>query len=257
MVSPLRTIKYSFLIRRGGGWQRKPVTNFLDLPEDEQAKRIQAQIKLFSQKAYKKTFIEEVEEKEAIVCQRENPFYVDTVRAFRDRRYEYKVLQKKWGDNLKDAKAALDVEKAKDMILLYDSMQLAHKCILNSFYGYVMRLLRVCTRDCLFFVVRSGARWQSIEMAGVVCLTGASIIQDARSLVEDIGRPLELDTDGIWCMLPKTFPDNFVFKTRQSEVNCPRCFLMSFLWVGRERASTDNIIPMQRPQLWSQRKLFQ
>ena len=24
------------------------------------------------------------------------------------------------------------------MVVLYDSLQLAHKCILNSFYGYVM-----------------------------------------------------------------------------------------------------------------------
>lgn len=44
------------------------------------------------------------------------------------------------------------------MVLLYDSLQLAHKCILNSFYGYVMR---------------KGARWQSIEMAGLsVCVAG-------------------------------------------------------------------------------------
>jgi len=26
------------------------------------------------------------------------------------------------------------------------------------------------------------------------------------------GRPLELDTDGIWCTLPATFPENVVFK---------------------------------------------
>jgi len=67
--------------------------------------------------------------------------------------------------------------------LLYESLQLAHKCILNSFYGYVMR---------------RGARWHSIAMAGVVTQTGANIIKDARILVEEIGRPLELDTDGIW-----------------------------------------------------------
>jgi DNA polymerase elongation subunit (family B) len=35
---------------------------------------------------------------------------------------------------------------------MYDSLQLAHKCILNSFYGYVMR---------------KGARWYSMEMAGI------------------------------------------------------------------------------------------
>lgn len=48
------------------------------------------------------------------------------------------------------------------MCVLYESLQLAHKCILNSFYGYVMR---------------KGARWYSMEMAGVVTLTGANIIQ--------------------------------------------------------------------------------
>ena len=92
-------------------------------------------------------------------------------------------------------------------------LQLAHKCILNSFYGYVMR---------------RGARWcpprppppstspdlapsphdlplisppllrYSMEMAGVVTYTGANIIKDARTLVEQIGKTLELDTDGIW-----------------------------------------------------------
>ena len=35
-----------------------------------------------------------VENREAGICQRENSFYVDTVRAFRDRRYEYKGLNK-------------------------------------------------------------------------------------------------------------------------------------------------------------------
>ena len=81
------------------------------------------------------------------------------------------------------------------------------RCILNSFYGYVMR---------------KGARWQSIEMAGIVTATGAEIIKQvevkkegnivtyyfacqARMLVEDVGRPLELDTDGIWCCLQKVF----------------------------------------------------
>lgn len=58
-----------------------------------------------------------------------------------------------------------------------------------------------------------GARWYSMEMAGVVTYTGAKIIQNARLLVEKIGRPLELDTDGIWCALPGSFPENFTFKS--------------------------------------------
>ena len=32
---------------------------------------------------------------------RENPFYVNTVRAFRDRRYDFKKLTKTWGKNKK------------------------------------------------------------------------------------------------------------------------------------------------------------
>ena len=31
------------------------------------------------------------------------------------------------------------IKSANSRVVLYDSLQLAHKCILNSFYGYVMR----------------------------------------------------------------------------------------------------------------------
>lgn len=34
---------------------------------------------------------------------------------------------------------AAEAKRCKNMEILYDSLQLAHKCILNSFYGYVMR----------------------------------------------------------------------------------------------------------------------
>jgi DNA polymerase epsilon subunit 1 len=50
-------------------------------------------------------------------------------------------------------------------------------------------------------------------MAGIVTKTGADLITQARKLVEQIGRPLELDTDGIWCILPHSFPDVYNFKT--------------------------------------------
>jgi DNA polymerase epsilon subunit 1 len=59
------------------------------------------------------------------------------------------------------------------MVVLYDSLQLAHKCILNSFYGYVMR---------------KGARWYSMQMAGITTYTGAKIIERACGLIERIGR---------------------------------------------------------------------
>lgn len=34
---------------------------------------------------------------------------------------------------------AAEGKRCKNMEILYESLQLAHKCILNSFYGYVMR----------------------------------------------------------------------------------------------------------------------
>ncbi|KAI9860198.1 MAG: DNA polymerase epsilon catalytic subunit [Trichoglossum hirsutum] len=183
-----------------GRWPNSPAKTFYDLPLDEQSRLIKKRLQDYSKKIYHKIHETKTIEREAIICQRENPFYVDTVKSFRDRRYEFKGQQKVWKnktDVLKSSGAAAsEIEEGKKMVVLFDSLQLAHKVILNSFYGYVMR---------------KGSRWYSMEMAGVTCLTGAHIIQMARQLVERIGRPLELDTDGIWCILPATFPENFAF----------------------------------------------
>ncbi|KAI8922694.1 hypothetical protein BC831DRAFT_404638 [Entophlyctis helioformis] len=173
---------------------------FHELRVSDQNAHLKKRVAEYSRKVYGRVHETKVVERELIVCQREHPFYVDTVRAFRDRRYEYKGLHKTWKKKLEDSVKQNDLaaaDEAKRMIVIYDSLQLAHKCILNSFYGYVMR---------------KGARWFSMEMAGIVCLTGARIIQLARTRVEQLGRPLELDTDGIWCILPKSFPENFSFK---------------------------------------------
>ena len=183
-----------------------PPRKFQELSSAEQTALLHKRLGDYSHKVYKKTKDTKVETREAIVCQRENPFYVDTVRRFRDRRYEYKGLHKTWKKTLEttinEGRPITEIDEAKKMIVIYDSLQLAHKCILNSFYGYVMR---------------KGARWHSMEMAGITCLTGATIIQMARALVEQIGRPLELDTDGIWCMLPGVFPENFKFKLKNGK----------------------------------------
>ena len=48
----------------------------------------------YCKKAYKKVHLTREELKMTTICQRENSFYVDTVRAFRDRRYEFKALLK-------------------------------------------------------------------------------------------------------------------------------------------------------------------
>ncbi|KAK6638721.1 hypothetical protein RUM43_006988 [Polyplax serrata] len=174
-----------------------PPRAFHQLSKQEQATYEKKRLTEYCRKAYKKIHVTRVEERETTICQKENSFYVDTVRAFRDRRYEYKGLCKVAKKQVSEAIAkgdAGEIKNAKNLEVLYDSLQLAHKCILNSFYGYVMR---------------KGARWHSMHMAGVVCHKGASIITKAREIIEQVGRPLELDTDGIWCVLPDSFPQNF------------------------------------------------
>lgn len=52
-------------------------------------------------------------------------------------------------DSAKESGNPIKVQEAADMVVLYDSLQLAHKCILNSFYGYVMRKVRRSLLACL------------------------------------------------------------------------------------------------------------
>lgn len=201
----------TFPAKRAG----QPKRFFDELSYEEQVTHIKKRISDYSRKVYHRIKTSETINKDAIVCQRENPFYIDTVRSFRDRRYTYKGLAKKWkkkvGSINKNDHHAID--EAKKMEITYDSLQLAHKVILNSFYGYVMR---------------KGSRWYSMEMAGITCLTGATIIQMARSVIERFGRPLELDTDGIWCIIPKSFPDEFTLKLKDgSKLTIP--YLCSML----------------------------
>ena len=178
---------------------------FSKLSRADQAILEKKRLSDYCKKAYAKTKITKIENRKQTVCQKENSFYVDTVRAFRDRRYEYKGLTKMAKQQVAAAIASGDageIKSAKSREILYDSLQLAHKCILNSFYGYVMR---------------KGSRWFSMEMGGIVCLTGANIIMKAREIIEKVGRPLELDTDGIWCILPASFPDNFIIRTNHAK----------------------------------------
>ncbi|GBG71096.1 hypothetical protein CBR_g8395 [Chara braunii] len=126
-----------------------PPRFFRDLDSEQQSSKLKDRLKKYCQKVYKRVLDKPTtEHRIAGICMRENPFYVDTVKSFRDRRYEYKGLNKVWKGKLAAAKA-------------------------------------------------SGSQIKTQEAA--------------RSPL--IGKPLELDTDGIWCALPGSFPENFTFKT--------------------------------------------
>ncbi|KAK9679178.1 protein of unknown function (DUF1744) [Popillia japonica] len=212
---------------------------FHQLTRVEQADLEKKRLQIYCRKAYKKVKLTRTEERATTICQKENSFYVDTVRAFRDRRYEYKGLSKKAKQEVSKAVKggnAAEIKSAKNKEVLYDSLQLAHKCILNSFYGYVMR---------------RGARWHSMEMAGIVCYTGANIIMKAREIIEQVGRPLELDTDGIWCILPASFPENFTIHTsneKKSKINIsyPNAVLNAMV---KEHFTNDQYHELVNPEL--------
>merc|ERR1719379_2538999 len=68
---------------------------FRELTEKERTNEVVKAVREFSQKAYRRVKSSVAEQKNDIVCQRENSFYVDTVKSFRDRRYEFKALTKK------------------------------------------------------------------------------------------------------------------------------------------------------------------
>ena len=71
-----------------------PQRYFHELNKEDRAAFEKKRLQDYSRKAYKKTHVTRTEERYQTVCQKENSFYVDTVRAFRDRRYEYKGLCK-------------------------------------------------------------------------------------------------------------------------------------------------------------------
>ena len=179
--------------------------NSKEITEEILRFKLKERLKSYCSTVYKQLHIDKIVLKQETVWMRENPFYVDTVRDFRDRRYQFKKLTKDWSIKMKEAIKegdSVEEERCKNLVTLYESLQLAHKIILNSFYGYVMR---------------KGARWYSMQMAAIVTHTGGSIIRDARVLLEQIGIPLELDTDGIWCLLPKGFPEGFEVKLRNGK----------------------------------------
>ncbi|CAI5437915.1 unnamed protein product [Caenorhabditis angaria] len=203
----------------------KPPKPFHMLEKAERDAIETKRVKDYCRRVYGKTHLTRLEMRETMICQRENHFYVETVKAFRDRRYEYKDMLKKSKGKFDQAAKDSDLATmatAKLEMVLYESLQLAHKCILNSFYGYVMR---------------KGSRWFSMEMAGIVCHTGANIIREARKLVELIGKPLELDTDGIWCLIPASFPENVTFKLQNHKrdsvtVSYPGAMLNALVYEG-------------------------
>jgi hypothetical protein len=49
-------------------------------------------------------------------------------------------------------------------------------------------------------------------LQSIYCAPSTDSVVSMILQVEQLGKPLELDTDGIWCCLPGSFPENFKLK---------------------------------------------
>lgn len=161
---------------------------FKELPENQRTILIKKHVEMYSKKIYKKIKYKKEIIKKTIICQREIPFYVNTIKTFKNQRY---IMKKKYQQSIKEFKLNPTKDNMEQMVV-YNSLQVAYKCVLNSFYGYVMR---------------KGSRWWSIETAAITCKIGGEIIKLAKNFLSGFGIPLELDTDGIWTIIPKYFPN--------------------------------------------------
>ncbi|ORD95086.1 DNA polymerase [Enterospora canceri] len=168
---------------------------FSELPIRRQTAILKQRLDQYSKTIYKRSKCKEEVMQGSVVCQREVPFYVDTVKLFRNQRYKYKA-EHKAACKVADEKPT---KENRDKSSILNSLQIAYKCILNSFYGYVMN---------------KGSRWWSIDMAAITCRVGGQIIIKAKSFINGIGIPLELDTDGIWAVIPNKFPSTIKIGNR-------------------------------------------
>ncbi|XLS52045.1 hypothetical protein HN51_012722, partial [Arachis hypogaea] len=119
------------------------------------------------------------------------------------------------GANVRLSKSFLDLLKVEQQSKLKDHLKkyCQKKSYLIKMAFTELRETGICMRENPFYV-DTVRRWYSMEMARVLTYIGEKIIQNACLLVEKIGQPLELDTDGIWCALPGYFPKNFTSKTK-------------------------------------------
>jgi DNA polymerase epsilon subunit 1 len=90
-----------------------PYASYHELPQRQQSELLLKRLKDYSRRVYKRATKEQSEERQATVCMRENSFYIDTVRAFRDRRYTYKAEHKTWQRNLAKATSPEAITQAQ------------------------------------------------------------------------------------------------------------------------------------------------
>ena len=119
----------------------KKMISFLELGVPQRSAIIRKRLKEYSKKVYKKTHTQVIEDKTSTVCMRENAFYIDTVRAFRDRRYTYKGEHKKWSNKVvsltKKLQNTTDPNEAKQIELdITEAVKMVKSFFKNYFCSF-------------------------------------------------------------------------------------------------------------------------
>lgn len=117
------------------------------------------------------------------VCQQAMSAFLENVSNFKKMRYEYKDLLKK------EAKTS----KNRDRMQYLDNIQLAYKCVLNSFYGWLKMPGNRHGRE-------------SEITAALICECARNIIKKSDEWLDEICNRINTDTDGTYRKVPKHFP---------------------------------------------------
>ena len=132
-----------------------PPRAFHELNREEQVSYKKKRLADYCRKAYKKTKITSQEKWIATICQRENSFYMDTVRAFRDRWWSCMILFS-WLINVFSTPST-DMWWGKGMIVLF--------CSFSTYFLKIfekdIELTWVCSDYIVFEIaVQDGIQWK-------------------------------------------------------------------------------------------------
>ncbi|MHA1983285.1 MAG: 3'-5' exonuclease [Candidatus Hodarchaeales archaeon] len=96
-------------------------------------------------------------------------------------------------------------EEMESKVKFHDSTQLGLKVPLNSVYGLLG--------------MKGGVHNASPPSAGVTTSLSVKLIKWAANYLKGLGPITELDTDGVWIFIPKTFPTHFSLKIGKKDSN--------------------------------------
>lgn len=168
---------------------------------DMEAIEEQCQLFLKRQKRRPMLFKNRTKTQHVFMCQKAQPVFYQTIKAFSLRREEFKLKKKKAQQAVAASqKGSAEYQRHLASMSYYDGVQLSFKTILNSVYGALAKKGN-----------RMGAN--SEVAAAIITSMCRDIILFGVEQLDHFSKPLEHDTDGAWRKLPDFFPFEITFTT--------------------------------------------